>query len=424
MILKISVISVILFILFISLYILCIFKKSYGALFRVSGFIALITLIIAIIFSVIYIKSNNIKVFNRLKSYDIKEKYAAVLASKGAEEAYPLLPSEIYAQNEQFFVVNAKKDAFAISEGETEYSLTTSENKILYLGANKTLKAKINSENELILDGYLFYSQFDGKTIEYKNKVIAKNVKSCNFTANSLFYITTDGDLYGLGFNEYGQLGDSTTKNKAKPVLIKNGILSASVSDSHSLIVDKFGTLYAVGDNSYSQLGNKTAVSSSSLTKIMQGVKDVRAGNYYSLVLTVNGELYTAGRNDFGQLGNDGKEFKAELIHTLNGVEKIEMYGNTCAALTYSGTLYVWGDNTDFKAGNDKEGNILSPMKLYDNVYDFALGSEGIAIITKDRDILISKNGKLDTCAVFGAQIPEGLQDRFSSKYNISDKKV
>lgn len=136
-----------------------------------------------------------------------------------------------------------------------------------------------------------------------------------------------------MGFNEYGQLSDNTTKNKPSPVFVMSGVERADISDTHAMIIDKYGTLFAAGDNSYSQLGNKNAISSTELTKVMQGVRDVAVGNYFSLVLTVNGELYSAGTNEKGQLGNNGGEFRAELVPVMTGVEKISVNGNTCAAL-------------------------------------------------------------------------------------------
>lgn len=427
MLLNISIISLIIFVAAVLLYIMCIRNKSKMAnLKRISAIISAAALLCSLITAMIYVKSNNIKIFSGVKSYDIKESYTAALTKNGAESAYDLLPVAAFAQNDDLYIINSKNDAFLIEkDADLQYTLKTEFNKIAYLGADKTLKATVTTDGELILDGYLLYSKYDGEVIEYKNKTIAKNVEFCNFSSNSLFFITKSGDLYALGFNEYGQLGDSTVKNKPKPELIKSGITKASVSDTHSMMVDKFGTLYAVGDNSYSQLGNKTAVSSTEPIKIMQGVKDVRVGNYYSLVLTVNGELYTAGINENGQLGNDGQQFKAELIQTLSNVDKIEINQNSCAALTYSGELYVWGSNENNKISSKQTENITAPLKISENVYDFAISDSGIVIITTDRDILVSsQTGEPEVCITFGAQIPEIYRDKFKNKFNIFDEKV
>ncbi len=391
---------------------------------RLFATLALLSAIGAAIFAVIFCKSNHIKLFNRLKSYDPVATYTASVTTDGVDNAFSYLPDSIFAFDGEFYFKNGKNDLFRL-KADTEvaedgtitekYSTETTQNDVLYTGGCKTLKATITAQKELKLDGYFKYSEYDGQKIQFKNKIVAENVEFCTLTDNSLIYITTDGKMYVWGFNEYGQLGDATAKNKATATLVQSDMAKGSVSDTHSMIVDKFGNLSAVGDNSYSQLGNKTAIPSNAPVPIMKGVKDVKVGNFYSVVLTVNGEVLTAGSNETGQLGNSGEAFKAELIPILQGIEKIDINGNTCAALTHEGDLYVWGDNTAFKAGYAGEAILPTPVKIASDVYDFAISSESIAIINKNRDILkASSNGSLvniNPAVSFNAQIPDMYKD-------------
>ncbi len=379
-------------------------KKEKKKTRRFFGAIAVLCTLAAAVLFIIYCRSNNIKIFNRLKEYDPVLKYSQVLIQSDAQGALPYLPDAVFAQGESVYFKNGKGDLFKIqalmemaATGDREpvptgvvYKTETVSNGAQFVGGGKTLRALITDKNELILDGYLQYSEYDGGKIEFKNKVIAKDVVYCDLTSNSVLYITKDGSLYGLGFNEYGQLGDTTTKNKSTPTFVTDNISRCAISETHSMTVDSYGIFKAVGDNSYSQLGNKTAISSTEPIKIMQGIKDVKAGNYLSLVLAVNGQLFTAGNNDKGQLGNGGQAFKAELISIMNGVKKIDVNGSTVAALTFEGDLFVWGDNEGFKAGFEKEGNIPSPVKIKSDVYDFALSDTGVAVITNNRDIELS----------------------------------
>ncbi len=424
MLLNVSIILGVAALLSLGLYIFFASKRRKTVKKRITGFfgiVALVCLLAAAVTLIIYCKSNNIKIFNKLKVYDPVVKYQEVLEKSGEEKALPLLPDAIFAQGENVYFKNENGDLFEIQELiemaatgdqgpapiESVYRPETVYNGAEFVCGGSTIRAIINDEKELVLDGYFKYSEYDGQKLEYKNKVVATVVVYAQATINSLLYVTSDGSLYGLGFNEYGQLGDATTKNKATPTFVTDNISRFSISETHSMTVDEFGILNAVGDNTYSQLGNKTAISAKEPTKIMQGIKDVKVGNYFSVVLAVNGELFTAGNNDFGQLGNGGQDFKAELISIMKGVKKVEVNGSSVAVLNFDGELFVWGDNKGFKAGYEKEGNIPSPVKIKSDVYDFALSDTGVAVITNNRDVEMSIDGKFEKALEFNAKLPE-----------------
>jgi len=434
MLLKVSIIFGVAAILSLMIYAFCASKRRKKPKKRARRFFGaltvLCTLTAAVLF-IIYCRSNNIKIFNRLKAYDPVVKYQEVLTKDGEQKALPYLPDAVFAQGENVYFKNEKGDLFEISNAAavmndnpyTPFCVNTVYNGAQFVCGGKTIRAIINDDKELVPDGYFVYSEYDGQKLEYKNKVIADNVEYVQATSNSLLYVTSDGSLYGLGFNEYGQLGDTTTKNKSTPTFVTDNISRFSISETHSMTVDGYGILKAVGDNSYSQLGNKTAISAQEPTKIMQGIKDVKVGNYYSIVLAVNGELFTAGSNDFGQLGNGGEAFKAELISIMKGVKKVEINGNTIAALTFEGDLYVWGDNNGFKAGHEKEGNVPSPVKIKSDVFDFALSDNGVAVITNNRDIEMSDSFVLKSI-VEGHTVDKEFEKAFVFNAKFPEQKV
>ena len=383
---------------------------------KITGIASAVLVIAAGVLTVIYIRSN-LALFEKLEKYDPVKEYGSQLKAKGKDRAYEYLPDGVFTFNGEIYFKNGKNDLFMIkskteldSEGKetVKYSAVTVANGVRYVGGERTLKATINDDDELILDGYLLYTEFDGDRIEYDNEVIAQDVKYCTLTDNSVLYIKNNGKMYGIGFNEYAHLGDKTAKNKKTPTFIAKDVSLCSISETHSMTVDKFGTLRAVGDNSYSQLGNKTAISTQQPITIMQGAMDVKVGNFYSVVLAINGEVYTAGSNEKGQLGNSGEAFKAELVSILGGVTKIDANGDTCAALNYKGELFVWGDNEGTKAGVVGDVTVPTPTKAAEGVHDFVLTKDGVVIITNERDIYISTvAGSFTEALAFNASIPE-----------------
>ena len=72
----------------------------------------------------------------------------------------------------------------------------------------------------------------------------------------------------------------------------------------HTLFTRSDGTLYVMGDNTYGQLGLGPTLTNVNIPQILtNGVGAVAAGEYHSLFLSGRG-LWAMGENGFGQLGD------------------------------------------------------------------------------------------------------------------------
>jgi alpha-tubulin suppressor-like RCC1 family protein len=89
---------------------------------------------------------------------------------------------------------------------------------------------------------------------------------SCGF--HHSMALTKDGNVYSWGNNSWGQLGNGNTHNSNVPNLIefrdsynnKIEIKDISCGRRHSLLLTTAGDIYAFGDNEFGQLGNKNNV--------------------------------------------------------------------------------------------------------------------------------------------------------------------
>ncbi len=124
-----------------------------------------------------------------------------------------------------------------------------------------------------------------------------------------------NGDLWAVGLNLYGQLGDGTRDDKKIPVQVKTAdgrpmteVAQVSAGTYHSMILKKNGELWALGSNEEGQLGDGKggdfAVFEVTPIKIMDGVAQVSAGEKHSMIVKTNGELWAVGINTSGQLGD------------------------------------------------------------------------------------------------------------------------
>ncbi len=75
-----------------------------------------------------------------------------------------------------------------------------------------------------------------------------------------LLCLTKEGEVWALGANEAGQLGDGTQESRleARPVEGLRGVVALAAGDAHSLALTGEGILYAWGRNEYGQLGDGT----------------------------------------------------------------------------------------------------------------------------------------------------------------------
>src|SRR5580658_9933174 len=76
-------------------------------------------------------------------------------------------------------------------------------------------------------------------------------------------FLKSDGSLWAMGYNEFGQLGDGTTNSTDQPeMIVASNVTEIAAGDLHSLFLKSDGSLWAMGDNEYGQLGDGTTNSS------------------------------------------------------------------------------------------------------------------------------------------------------------------
>src|SRR6266481_2342387 len=113
-------------------------------------------------------------------------------------------------------------------------------------------------------------------------------------------------DLYAMGANGAGELGDGTftVHYSAEQVRSSTLISAVTAGEGHSLYLKSDGSLWAMGFNRYGQLGDNSIGDKFTPEQIaFNGVTAVAAGEGHSLFIESDGSLWGMGLNDSGQLG-------------------------------------------------------------------------------------------------------------------------
>ena len=173
---------------------------------------------------------------------------------------------------------------------------------------------------------------------------------------HSLF-LKSDGSLWAMGFNEYGQLGDGNDNRDDVNIpeqIVPSGVTAIAAGDFHSLFIKSDGSLWAMGGNAFGELGDGTLNSGGTNSPeqiVASGVTAIAGGTDHSLFIKSDGSLWGMGDNDPGQLG-DGTEYGT------NQPEKIVASGVTAVAAGFFHSLFLKSDGSLWAMGGNEYGEL------------------------------------------------------------------
>lgn len=197
--------------------------------------------------------------------------------------------------------------------------------------------------------------------------------------AASSAYASAPGEVYGTGYNPYGQLGDGTNEVQdsfaANPFLPPT-VIEASAGREASLELLANGTVEGSGENIRGELGNGSEYARY-VPEVLPGFSNVTAvseGAYQSLALLSNGTVEASGLDEYGELGN-GEVIASggcncltspTLVDGVEGAGKLEhvvaisdgYFG--ADALLSDGHVVTWGyaQYGDLGNGGTKESDV------------------------------------------------------------------
>lgn len=149
------------------------------------------------------------------------------------------------------------------------------------------------------------------------------NVVAVNKGSSSAFCfaVADDGQVYGWGRNEAGQLGLGDSKDRMVPSLVNeltgHTVVEIATGKSHTLFLTSEGKVLAAGSNDHGQLGQGKKSAGLETPHLVQyegpSITSVAAGADFSVLLDKEGTVWTFGLPENGQLGhNDDGKFLAK----------------------------------------------------------------------------------------------------------------
>jgi alpha-tubulin suppressor-like RCC1 family protein len=299
-------------------------------------------------------------------------------------------------------------NAITISLLEGEYV-----EKFWTSGQNAASLYVLTNLGNLYATGYNGYGQLgvgDTNTRQTWVKISLSNVvyfNTCSTMDNAphCFAINSSGELYGWGYNAYGQLGNGNTTQQNSPVRINGGAIAGKTIKKvfpfgdygFSYVIDSSDLVYSSGYNGQGQLGQNNTTNSNTFQPILNqatlpadyilgiggwtGGTPIATGSAY---LVRNNEVWATGYNGYGQLGL-GNTVNRTSFNKITGISVKQMtvfrnHASCVAVLQLDGTLRVWGYNEDgsLGVGNNVQrnsptiptGNPSNVVKVLGHAYD------------------------------------------------------
>ena len=221
-----------------------------------------------------------------------------------------------------------------------------------------------------------------------------------------VFFINTDGELYGTGGNSTGRFGNGSVDNVLSPIRVGEDlgvIAKAYIVDRTLFVLNEDGELYGAGANGLGIIGNGKSSNQTTFYHMNEGlgtVVDVRISKDTTLWLNDQGELYGCGRNDYGQLGqgdtDSPKKRPVRVGESIGTIASMECTYGATYMVTPSGDVYACGGNGSGQLGTGTVDNVLVPTQIGSEI---GKAFSKISVAYK-RTTLLANDGSMYVCGI------------------------
>ncbi|KAJ5077611.1 claret isoform a [Anaeramoeba ignava] len=220
--------------------------------------------------------------------------------------------------------------------------------------------------------------------IEDKNDIIIEDIVS---GLSSIYLLTSNQNAYGIGSNDYSQLGldSKTLKNTEKPILMMKNVskIFTGINSYNVFLLNSNQELFGCGDNRFGKLGlgeSRIEKKIQKLTKIQNIPKgkiiDIKCGYTFSIMLieyenqneNPKRKLYSCGDYGYNGLGKNENtyeftEIKSSLFEN-DYILEISCGFKHTLILTSHFQLIVFGSNVYGQLGTGDTKNQSIPIQI------------------------------------------------------------
>ena len=205
-------------------------------------------------------------------------------------------------------------------------------------------------------------------------KTSFSNISKVSAGCDHSLFQYNNGEIFSCGFNQYGQCGlGHFNDTQITPSPIRNApsnIVHFDCGSNQSLFLDSDGNVFSVGNDWYGQLGLGHNTNQNELKKIpnIPPIKTISCVGLSCYLIDFEGNLWTFGYNSEGQLGCGDKKYKniPKIISTLKYIQQIShgSCGRHFFAKNSQNQIFVSGNNNHGQLGTGDTESVLIPKEI------------------------------------------------------------
>ena len=234
----------------------------------------------------------------------------------------------------------------------------------------------ISDDNNLWSWGTNAFGQLCHGDKEYRSKpqkTLFSDISKISAGLNHSIFQNNKGEIFVCGYNLQGACGMGHFNNSSiTPILIPyapSNIVQFVCGSNQNLFLDSEGNVYSVGQNYFGQLGlghnrNQNVVKKIPNISPIQTISCVGASCY---LIDFEGNLWTFGYNNYGQLGHgDTTSKNIPKISTLKDIQQISYGRCGCHffAKNSQNQIYVTGNNNYGQLGTGDTQSVSIPKEI------------------------------------------------------------
>ena len=215
-------------------------------------------------------------------------------------------------------------------------------------------------------------------------------------TANPSLFLKSDSSLWGTGYNYLGQLGNGTYDTPNRPLqIVPEGVIATAVGKSCTLFLKSNGSLWATGDNDYGQLGNRITITNRPQQIISNGVVTIAAGSGQTAFLKSDGSLWVMGATSYTEYGTPGDTTNSPQQIVSNGVVAVTVGISHLMFVKSGGSLWGMGYNASGQLGDGTFNTATVPEQIVSNgVVAVSAGAYHTVFIKSDGSLWAMGNNR------------------------------